>query len=281
MNDPNIADEFEPHRYLSAPWRMRYLSKSEETPGCVFCQKLASDDDIGNLVLWRGKSVAILMNLYPYSTGHVMLLPYEHIASPEQLEEPDIMVEIAAEIPKTMRALRRVLSCQGFNTGMNTGGAAGAGIADHMHMHVVPRWNGDANFMPIIGNVTVMPETLAVTYAKLRAELIVEHDEFQPVNALVLSADRSRVLVRDGNERSIPSIVTDRHQAVARSMSDELAALRIDASIASWAGDHTVVWQASSDSDPNMGRWIHISELSPGVSSLTNEALRRLDTVDS
>lgn len=280
MNDSNATAEFEPHRYLSAPWRMQYLSKSQATLGCVFCQKLASADDVGNLVLWRGKSIAILMNLYPYSTGHVMLLPYEHIASPEQLEEPDIMAEIAAEIPKTMRALRGVLSCQGFNTGMNTGGAAGAGIADHMHMHLVPRWSGDANFMPIIGNVTVMPEPLAVTYAKLRAELIVEHDEFQPVNALVLSADRSRVLVHDGNERSIPSTVTDRHQPVARSMGDELAALGIDASIAGWAGDHTVVWQASSDSDPNSGRWIYISELSPVAASLTNEALRRLDTVD-
>ena len=177
MNDPEVLSGFEPHRYLSAPWRMRYLSKSQVAPGCVFCEKLASHDDVENLVLWRGDSIAILMNLFPYSTGHLMLLPYEHVASPEQLADPSIMTEIAIEIPLAMRALRKVLGCQGFNTGMNTGGAAGAGIADHMHMHVVPRWNGDANFMPIIGNVTVMPEELPVTYAKLRAELIVEHDE--------------------------------------------------------------------------------------------------------
>jgi ATP adenylyltransferase len=276
MNDLNAADEFEPHRYLSAPWRMRYLSKSRVAPGCVFCQKLASDDDVDNLVLWRGESIAIVMNLYPYSTGHVMQLPYEHIASPEQLEEPQIMAEIATEIPKTMRALRRVLDCQGFNTGMNTGGAAGAGIADHMHMHVVPRWNGDANFMPIIGNVTVMPEALSVTYARLRAELVVEHDELRALSALVLSADRSQVLVRDDTAGSIYSTLTDHQHSLVRSMGAQLAVIGIDASPVGWVGNDTVVWQASSESDPVEGRWAGISELPPIIAPLADEALRRL-----
>ncbi len=188
---------------------MRYLSKSQIPTGCVFCAKLASHDDVENLVLWRGDSIAILMNLFPYSTGHFMLLPYEHIASPEQLDDPSIMTEIAKEIPLAMRALRKVLGCQGFNTGMNTGAAAGAGIADHMHMHVVPRWNGDANFMPIIGNVTVMPEELPVTYAKLRAELLVEHDENWSLSALVLSADHSNVFVLEENGGTLPSTLTE------------------------------------------------------------------------
>lgn len=281
MNESLAADEFEPHRYLSAPWRMRYLSNSQVAPGCVFCQKLTSDDDVGNLVLWRGESIAIVMNLFPYSTGHVMLLPYEHIASPEQLDDPAVMTEIALEIPTTMRALRKVLGCQGFNTGMNTGAAAGAGIADHMHVHVVPRWNGDANFMPVIGNVTVMPEELQVTYAKIRAELIVEHDEFWPPSALVFSADRSRIFLLDANGGSIPSTLTDHQHSLVRTMGSGLAEIGIEASIVGWAGDDAVVWQATPDSDPIEGRWVAISELPPVFVPLAAEALQRLGAAES
>ena len=150
---------------------MRYFTDGARSNECVFCAKAESEDDEANLILWRGESIFIIMNLYPYSTGHIMIAPYAHIASPEQADV-ETMASIGAIIPATMRALRRVLNCQGFNTGMNTGATAGAGIADHMHMHVVPRWNGDANFMPIIANVTVMPEALSDTYAKLRAELL-------------------------------------------------------------------------------------------------------------
>lgn len=149
---------------------MRYLTDGVRPSGCVFCAKAASREDEDNLVLWRGENVFVMMNLYPYSTGHIMIAPYEHVASPEVVD-PAAMVEIGTLVPPAMRALRRVLNCEGFNTGMNTGSTAGAGIADHMHMHVVPRWTGDANFMPIIANVTVMPESLGDTYQKLRASL--------------------------------------------------------------------------------------------------------------
>lgn len=266
----------EPHRYLSAPWRMRYLTKANATPGCVFCQKLASSADIDNLVLWRGESIALLMNLFPYSTGHVMLLPYEHVASPEQLQDPAIMAEIALELAPVMRALRRLLDCQGFNTGMNTGGAAGAGIADHMHMHVVPRWNGDANFMPIIGNVTVMPEVLAVTYAKLRAELIVEHDSSRRPNALVFSPDSNRVLIQPNAGGLLPSASTDFQHSLVRIMASELETMSVEASIAGWAGDDTVVWVATSESDPAGGVWAPVSALPDRIALLAEEALTRL-----
>ncbi|MEZ4532513.1 MAG: HIT domain-containing protein [Thermomicrobiales bacterium] len=171
MDESDLLPNFEPHRYLSAPWRMRYLRDGVSVSGCVFCSKLEADDDENNLVLWRGDSIFVMMNLYPYSTGHIMLAPYAHIATPEEIE-PEIMVELGATIAPCMRALRSVLSCQGFNTGMNTGAVAGAGVADHMHLHIVPRWGGDANFMPIIGNTTVMPEALSVTYGRIRAALL-------------------------------------------------------------------------------------------------------------
>lgn len=275
--DDNDFRSTDPHRYLPAPWRMRYLSNANAIPGCVFCAKLASHDDVDNLVLWRGESIAIVMNLFPYSTGHLMLLPYEHVASPEQLDGPAVMTEIALELPAAMRALRKVLNCQGFNTGMNTGGAAGAGIADHMHMHLVPRWNGDANFMPIIGNVTVMPELLSVTYAKLRAEMVVEHDEFWPPSALVFSADRSKIFLLDDNGGSIHSTLTDYEHSLVWTMGQELAELGLDASIVGWAGDDAVVWQATADSEPIEGRWVPIPELPAIFAPLATEALGRLD----
>lgn len=276
MNEMDDLNEFEPHRYLSAPWRMRYLSRSQAALGCVFCEKLASRDDRGNLVLWRGESIAILMNLFPYATGHLMLLPYEHIASPEQLESPSIMNEIATEIPVAMRALRRVLDCQGFNTGMNTGSAAGAGIAEHMHMHLVPRWNGDANFMPIIGNVTVMPEELSVTYAKLRAELTVEHNVAQLLRALVFSADRSHLLLLDDSNGAPETTRGTSGNSRVRMMDIDLAEMGIEASIVGWAGEDTVVWQATPDSGPIDHRWLAVAESPPAIAHLAAEALQCL-----
>lgn len=274
MENTTEDKELEPHRYLSAPWRMRYLSEGSGTSGCIFCEKLAAHDDIDNLVVWRGESIAIVMNLYPYSTGHLMIMPYEHVASPEELEDPGVMRELAEEIPSAMRAMRRVLRCQGFNTGMNTGAVAGAGIADHMHMHLVPRWGGDANFMPIIGNTTVMPEVLSVTYAKLRAELIVEHDESRLPSALVLSKDRSHALLLDGGE--LPATSTDHEQSLVASMRSILAKMGVDAVVTGWAGDDTVVWEAVSNAKPVAGQWVSIAALPGPIARMANEALRRM-----
>lgn len=178
MDESDDIPGFEPHRYLAAPWRMQYLRDGPRTSDCIFCSKIAAGDDEANLVLWRGPSVFVMMNLYPYSTGHIMIAPYAHVPSPEEID-PAVMAELGAAIAPCMRALRQVLSCQGFNTGINTGAVAGAGVADHMHLHIVPRWGGDANFMPVIANTTVMPEALSITYDRIRAELLSELGDYR------------------------------------------------------------------------------------------------------
>jgi len=152
---------------------MQYLRDGLQSSSCVFCSKIDGDDDADNLVLWRGPSVFVMMNLYPYATGHIMIAPYAHVPSPEEVD-PAVMAELGTMLAPCMRALRRVLSCQGFNTGINTGAVAGAGVADHMHLHIVPRWGGDANFMPVIANTTVMPEALSITFDRIRTELLAE-----------------------------------------------------------------------------------------------------------
>ncbi len=173
MDDIDQEPVSEPHRYLSAPWRMAYLRDGVRNDECIFCSKIDVEEDETNLVLWRGPSVFVMMNLYPYATGHIMIAPYDHAPSPEDVTSA-VMAELGETIAPCMRALRRVLSCEGFNTGINTGSVAGAGVADHMHLHIVPRWGGDANFMPVIANTTVMPEALSVTYDRIRSELLVE-----------------------------------------------------------------------------------------------------------
>ncbi|MFM9106761.1 MAG: HIT family protein [Chloroflexota bacterium] len=154
---------------LWAPWRMRYVGGHRE-PGCVFCNRLAGHDDPQSLILWRGEHAFAIMNLFPYNTGHIMLAPNDHAAGPEEAD-PRALAEMALTMPSILRALRRALNCDGFNLGANVGGIAGAGIASHLHEHIVPRWAGDANFMPILASTMVMPELIPVTYAKLRAEI--------------------------------------------------------------------------------------------------------------
>jgi ATP adenylyltransferase len=265
----------EPHRYLSAPWRMKYLTDGSRAAGCVLCAAAEQVDDAESLVLWREASIFVMMNLYPYSTGHIMIAPYDHVASPEQID-PAIMAEIGALIPSVMRALRRVLNCQGFNSGINTGATAGAGIADHMHLHIVPRWNGDANFMPIIANVTVMPEAVSITYAKLRAELVAEIDPEMSLVQLVLSADQSRLyfVERDG-ELQLPSVASVGEGSVVARMAAELAADGITTALSHWAGDNSLVWQASEGADPVRGAWVDIDGLPPEQQSLVLTGLAR------
>src|SRR5258708_2728003 len=151
---------------LWSPWRYQYVSKSGPVAGCIFCIKSSENRDTENHILYRGKWNFVILNLYPYSTGHLMIAPYEHIATLEAASEPAIheMMELArtAEIH-----LREVYSPHGFNIGMNLGESAGAGVPGHIHMHVLPRWAGDTNFMTTVGETRVLPETLDVTYQKL------------------------------------------------------------------------------------------------------------------
>jgi ATP adenylyltransferase len=152
---------------LWAPWRMEYIEGGADTPGCIFCDKPAAGDDEANLIVHRGELAYVLMNLYPYSNGHLMVAPYRHVGDYAELTA-DELTELMALTQTGVRALRAASEPHGFNLGMNLGTVAGAGIADHAHMHLIPRWGGDTNFMPIVGQTRVLPELLAETWTKLR-----------------------------------------------------------------------------------------------------------------
>lgn len=158
---------------LWAPWRMKYII-GEKTGECLFCAKAKESNDRENLILYRGRTGFIMLNAYPYNNGHLMIAPYRHVASLDDLDE-ETLTELMLLINKSLRLLRRVMSPQGFNIGINLGKAAGAGIEEHIHIHIVPRWEGDTNFMPVVGETRVMPELLDQTYEKLMAALDSEH----------------------------------------------------------------------------------------------------------
>ena len=128
---------------------MRYVAGEDREEGCIFCNRLGEEDDVQSLILHRGERTFVIMNLYPYNTGHLMIVPNAHVASPEDTD-PEVTREMAELRGPVLRALRRALSPDGFNLGLNVGATAGAGVTDHLHEHVVPRWQGDANFMPIL-----------------------------------------------------------------------------------------------------------------------------------
>ena len=151
---------------LWAPWRMTYLEEPPPT-GCFFCAALASDDDRTHLVLARDTDAIVLLNKYPYGSGHLLVAPRAHVGWPEELPEA-AYVALASSVRRAATALREAFAPEGMNIGMNVGRAAGAGVADHCHWHLLPRWNGDTNFMPLIGEVKVMSEHLEATYERLR-----------------------------------------------------------------------------------------------------------------
>lgn len=157
---------------LWAPWRMTYIDHADEE-GCIFCVKPQRDpaQDAEQLILHRGERCFIMMNLYPYNTGHLLVAPYDHLASLELLPSATT-TELMLLTQRSETALRAALNPDGFNLGVNEGKVAGAGFAGHVHLHIVPRWNGDTNFMPVIGAVKVMPEFLQQTYEKIRAALV-------------------------------------------------------------------------------------------------------------
>jgi ATP adenylyltransferase len=153
--------------HLWSPWRYRYVSKKGPDE-CIFCVKSQQTDDKSNYILHRAEKNFVLLNLYPYTSGHLMIAPYAHVPTlaesvPVALEEMMLLAQRAEN------ALRQVYNPKGFNIGLNIGESAGAGIAGHIHMHVLPRWPGDANFMTTIGETRVIPEDLDTTWAKLKA----------------------------------------------------------------------------------------------------------------
>ena len=157
---------------LYAPWRMAYVEQPQEpaldTTGCVFCDKAASTDDVANLIIHRGRGCFVLLNLFPYNNGHLMVVPYLHTATLADLDT-DTALELLTLTQSAQVALAKAMHPEGYNLGMNLGTAAGAGIADHLHLHIVPRWNGDTNFMPVLADIKVLPDALENTCRKLRA----------------------------------------------------------------------------------------------------------------
>lgn len=154
-------------QHLYTPWRMAYI-KGEKKPveGCVFCNKINADDTVEQVIA-RSDYVYITLNLFPYNNGHLMIVPYDHITSQEAMPI-EALTDMMVMVNRAMAVLREAYQPQAFNIGANIGAAAGAGIAAHYHFHVVPRWNGDANFMSTVGNTRVIPDTLENTFQDLK-----------------------------------------------------------------------------------------------------------------
>jgi ATP adenylyltransferase len=154
---------------LWAPWRIEYIERPKEGE-CILCQKPRENNDESNLILFRGQDNFVLLNAFPYNPGHLMIAPYRHVASLQDLTE-DEAKEHFNIVKKSLALLEKVLKPAGFNVGLNIGKVAGAGIEGHLHTHIVPRWQGDANFMPVLSNTRIISEALASTYKKLKAKL--------------------------------------------------------------------------------------------------------------
>ena len=152
-----------------APWRLAYVkdaSKDVEQE-CIFCAKPAEDADEENLIVHRGERCFVILNLFPYTNGHLMVAPYAHVGSITELD-PETCAETMALAQRGIRVLEEAYAPHGFNVGFNQGRVAGAGVEHHIHMHVVPRWGGDTNFMPVLGDTRVMPQTVEQSYEMLR-----------------------------------------------------------------------------------------------------------------
>ena len=161
--------DFETAQRLWAPWRMEFIRAPKE-PGCFLCRIAAEPArDAENHVVGRRGSALLLLNRYPYNGGHLMATPLRHVATLAELAA-DEMRDLMALVCRGQKLLERIMRPEGFNVGINQGAAAGAGLQDHLHVHVVPRWEGDTNFMPVLGGARVVPEALADTCAALRAE---------------------------------------------------------------------------------------------------------------
>ncbi|MEX0659102.1 MAG: HIT domain-containing protein [Egibacteraceae bacterium] len=167
--EPRRVDEqrLDELQRLWTPWRMAYIRDPDrETTGCPFCVLPAGDDDRAALIVHRGETGFVILNAYPYNPGHLMVVPYRHVDAFDALTGDEVC-EMALLSQRAVRALKACADPHAFNLGVNVGGVAGAGIADHIHGHVVPRWGGDTNFMPVIAGTKVLPELLDETYDRL------------------------------------------------------------------------------------------------------------------
>ncbi len=164
-NNKKSKDE---HHYLYSPWRLDYIL-GEKDGDCVMCRFQNTDNDKENLILHRAENCYVMLNRYPYNNGHLMIIPYQHCGALTELQE-EAWLEMAKLVRNTETILKKVYNCDGINIGINLGCAAGAGIAEHLHIHIVPRWVGDSNFMSVIGGERVIPESFDSVYNKLAPE---------------------------------------------------------------------------------------------------------------
>lgn len=151
---------------LWAPWRMEYILGEKES-GCIFCTRINQDSDKENLILLRGKNNFVIMNKYPYNNGHLMVVPNRHTSEFDSLSDPE-KLETMNLVSKSMNVLKKTVNPDGFNVGLNIGKIAGAGIDDHLHFHIVPRWAADTNFMPVVGQTKIISEDLGETWERLK-----------------------------------------------------------------------------------------------------------------
>jgi len=172
MLEAQPARQSELMDYLWTPWRYQYMKEaaSGAQPDCIFCDAAARTDDSETLVVYRGKKAFIILNRYPYTSGHVMIVPYAHVAD-LSAADPDALSEMMRLAQRVETIYGNTYKPDGMNLGMNLGRAAGAGVAGHLHLHVLPRWIGDSNFMTVTGETRVHPEDLKTTYQRLRAAL--------------------------------------------------------------------------------------------------------------
>ena len=154
-----------PEKRLWAPWRLEYI-KGPKDGECIFCVGPTSGDDRAKYVVRRGEHCFTMLNAYPYNNGHLMVSPYRHVASIEELEGPELL-ELMTLTQESLGALRRAYAPEGFNLGVNQGKIAGAGVEHHVHLHVVPRWGADTNFMPVVGDTRVLPQSLEDSFDDL------------------------------------------------------------------------------------------------------------------
>ena len=155
--------------HLWAPWRIEYILSEKDTE-CIFCKKPGQDKDRENLILYRAGKNVVMLNKYPYNPGHLMVAPYKHVAKLDALENEELLEHIQL-VSRCVEMLKEVMSPEGFNIGINLGKVAGAGIEEHIHTHVVPRWNGDTNFMPVMSDTRTISEALDATYERLSGSL--------------------------------------------------------------------------------------------------------------
>jgi ATP adenylyltransferase len=173
-----------PHEQLWAPWRLAFIKGEKddppEPPGCFLCRYRDEDRDAENFVVARGADSLVVLNRYPYNNGHLLVAPRGHVARLEDLDEA-VLLDTCRQLQRMTATLTKLLNPQGFNVGLNQGHVAGAGLPGHMHWHIVPRWDGDTNFMPVLGDTKVIPQSLEALYRLLRDALDTQPTASQPI----------------------------------------------------------------------------------------------------